>query len=65
MKNPNELITLKQWDSERCPNNPHHPNTLRNWTKEGKIQPEPIKIGRRYLVKRKAKYYDLGTGQTA
>lgn len=65
MTKSNQLITLKEWDEMRYPNNTHHPNTLRKWAKEGYIQPTPIKHGKQYMVKRSAKYYDLVTGKTA
>lgn len=64
-KNPNELLTLSEWDKERFPHSPHHPNTLRKWAKNGNIYPNPMKIGKAFRVKRKAQYYDLKTGEMA
>ena len=47
-------ITLNQW-AERLSPKPH-PNTLRNWTRDGKIIPPPIKIGRAYYVDEQARH---------
>jgi predicted site-specific integrase-resolvase len=33
-----------------------HVNTLRRWVNDGRIQPQPEKIGRIWRVKREAKY---------
>ena len=38
------MIALQKW-AERFDPKPH-PNTLRNWTREGRIYPAPVKIGR-------------------
>jgi hypothetical protein len=45
-------VTLIRW-AERFDPVPHE-NTLRNWAREGKIYPSPIKIGRSYYVKENA-----------
>ncbi|WP_442951831.1 excisionase [Oryzomicrobium sp.] len=48
------MISLKKW-AERLDPQPH-PNTLRNWTRDGKIIPPPVKIGRAYYVNEKARH---------
>lgn len=49
-----KMITLKKW-AERLDPAPH-PNTLRNWTRQGNIIPAPIKIGRSYFVVANARH---------
>ncbi|WP_365782211.1 excisionase [Oryzomicrobium sp.] len=48
------MISLKKWAERLDP--PPHPNTLRNWTRDGKIIPPPVKIGRAYYVNEKARH---------
>lgn len=48
------MISLDKW-AQRFDPKPH-PNTLRNWTRDGKIFPPPIKIGRSYYVKENARH---------
>lgn len=48
------LISLKVW-AERM-NPAPHPNTLRNWVKQGQIIPVPKKLGRAYYVHQDAKH---------
>lgn len=50
------MISLKKW-AERFDPKPH-PNTLRNWTRDGKIIPPPVKIGRAYYAQEKARHID-------
>ena len=48
-------ITLKEWAETQFSKVPHT-NTLLNWVHSGHIQPKPEKIGRKWQVKRDAKY---------
>ena len=48
------LISLKSWAERMSP--APHPNTLRNWVREGKIIPVPKKLGRAYYVNSEAKH---------
>lgn len=48
-------ITLKEWAETQFSKVPHT-NTLLNWVHNGHIQPKPEKIGRKWQVKRDAKY---------
>lgn len=48
------MISLSKW-AERLDPKPH-PNTLRNWTRDGKIIPAPVKIGRAYYVAEHARH---------
>ncbi|MFS1538996.1 MAG: excisionase [Candidatus Phlomobacter fragariae] len=42
------MITLAEWNARR--NRPRRMDTVRNWARNGLIQPPPIKDGREYLV---------------
>lgn len=48
-------ITLQEWAATMFSPAPHV-NTLRRWVNDGRIQPQPEKIGRIWRVKREAKY---------
>jgi len=49
------FITLTEWASMMFSKVPHN-NTLLRWVHEGRIQPQPKKIGRMYRVARNAEY---------
>jgi hypothetical protein len=49
------FITLQEWAALNFSKVPHN-NTLLRWANEGRIQPQPEKIGRIWRVKRDAKY---------
>ena len=49
------FITLQEWAAENFSKVPHN-NTLLRWVHEGRIQPQPEKIGRIWRVKRDATY---------
>lgn len=49
------FITLDEWASQMFSKVPHK-NTLLRWVHEGRIQPQPVKIGKGYQVKREAEY---------
>lgn len=49
-------ISLQQWAGRLSPQ--PHANTLRNWTRSGKIVPQPVKIGRAYYVEERARHID-------
>jgi hypothetical protein len=48
------MISLNKW-ADRLDPKPH-PNTLRNWVREGKIIPSPVKLGRSYYVEERARH---------
>lgn len=48
-------ITLANWAKKRF-DPPPHPNTLLNWTRDGKIIPCPVKFGRAYFVEENARH---------
>lgn len=49
------LITLQEWAAASFSKVPHN-NTLLRWVHEGRIQPQPEKIGRIWRVKPAAVY---------
>lgn len=48
-------ITLDEW-AQATFSHPPHKNTLFRWANEGRIQPQPRKIGRRWWVEPRAEY---------
>ena len=48
-------ITLQEWAEAMFSKVPHA-NTLHRWVHDGRIQPQPQKIGRVWQVKRDAQY---------
>lgn len=50
------LVKLKEWARLMFGEQIPHVNTLRNWVRDGYIQPPPEKIGKSYYVKPDAKY---------
>ncbi len=48
-------ITLAEWAASMFTKVPHK-NTLNRWANEGRIQPQPEKIGRIWRVTRNAVY---------
>lgn len=51
-----KYITLQEWATSMFGNKAPHYNTLLRWVHEGRIQPQPKKMGRRYWLVRDAKY---------
>lgn len=51
-----QLIPLESWAAQRYPEKTPHIQTLRRWTREGRIQPPPQKHGRSYYVQPEAQY---------
>jgi hypothetical protein len=51
-----KLISLQDWAHLTFGDKPPHVNTLRNWVNNGRIHPEPKKIGRAWFVKPDAQY---------
>lgn len=49
-------LTLQDWATSLFGENVPHANTLLRWVHEGRIQPQPKKIGRRWWVKPSAEY---------
>lgn len=50
-------ITLAEWAALMFSKVPHA-NTLHRWVHEGRIQPQPRKIGRAWRVERRAEYVE-------
>jgi hypothetical protein len=50
-------VTLQEWAATMF-SKPPHQNTLLRWVNDGHIQPQPQKIGRKWQVKRDARYVD-------
>lgn len=50
-------VTLPEWAALMFSKVPHQ-NTLLRWVHEGRIQPQPKKIGRAWRVKPSAEYVD-------
>jgi hypothetical protein len=50
-------VTLREWATMMFSKVPHN-NTLLRWVSDGHIHPKPEKIGRKWQVKRDAKYVD-------
>lgn len=48
-------ITLNEWAASQFSRVPHY-NTLIRWANEGRIQPQPVKIGRAWQVRPHAEY---------
>lgn len=48
-------ITLQEWAAMMFSKVPHQ-NTLLKWVHEGRIQPQPLKVGKRWQVKPHAEY---------
>ena len=49
------FITLREWAETMFSKVPHE-NTLLRWAREGRIQPQPKKIGKRWQVTPTAEY---------
>jgi len=52
------LITLTEWAGRKF-SHPPHINTLRQWAKNGQINPPPVKVARRYCVPETAEFIPL------
>lgn len=50
-------VTLQEWAQLMFSKIPHN-NTLLRWVHDGRIQPQPKKIGRIWQVQRGAQYVD-------
>ena len=48
-------VTLREWAEMMFSKIPHE-NTLLRWVHDGRIQPQPKKIGKYWQVKRDAQY---------
>lgn len=48
-------ITLTEWAASQFSRVPHY-NTLIKWVHDGRIQPQPVKIGRAWQVRPHAEY---------
>jgi predicted site-specific integrase-resolvase len=48
-------VTLREWAAMMFSKIPHE-NTLLRWVHDGRIQPQPKKIGKSWQVKRDAQY---------
>jgi len=50
-------VTLQEWAALMFSKIPHN-NTLLRWVHDGRIQPQPKKVGKAWQVKRDAQYVD-------
>lgn len=51
------LVPLEVWSQLLLGEHAPHKNTLLRWIKEGRIQPQPVKVGHKWCVKPDAEYY--------
>jgi hypothetical protein len=51
-------LTLRDWAASLFGENTPHANTLLRWVHEGRIQPQPKKMGRRWWVTPTAEYVE-------
>lgn len=51
-----KLLTLPKWADRVYGDDSPRLNTLRAWARDGKIKPQPVKHGRRYMVQPEAVY---------
>lgn len=52
------LIPLSEWAVEVFGKHKPHVNTLHRWVHDGKIRPQPKKVGRTFFVEPSAEYVD-------
>ena len=50
------LLPLIEWAEQLLGRHAPCVGTLRKWAREGRIHPQPVKIGKLYFVERTAKY---------
>lgn len=54
-----KLIPLSEWAVEMFgEKHKPHVNTLHRWVHDGRIRPQPKKVGNRFFVDPKAEYFD-------
>lgn len=53
-----KLISVRAWAAAMFGEAAPHPNTLLFWIRDGKIAPQPKKIGRQYFCSPDAEYRD-------
>ncbi|BAO92011.1 excisionase [Caballeronia cordobensis] len=52
------LIPLSDWAVEVFGEHKPHVNTLHRWVHDGRIRPQPKKVGNRFFVDPKAEYVE-------
>lgn len=62
MAQKQKLLTLESWAALRYPDDPPSIHMLRRWAREGRIQPQPVRHGRKYRVLEDAEYFDPFNG---
>lgn len=50
------LVPLAEWAKIVFGDHAPHPNTLHRWTHEGRIYPQPKKVGKNWFVSPQAEY---------
>ena len=50
------LLPLVEWAEQLLGKYAPSVGTLRKWAREGRIHPQPVKMGKLYVVERNAKY---------
>lgn len=53
-----KLVPISVWAKDLVRDKPPHPNTLRAWVHDGRISPQPTRLGRRFYVAEDARYVD-------
>lgn len=51
-----KLVRIRDWAKIVFGEKPPHPNTLHRWTHDGRIFPQPKKVGRNWYVNPNAEY---------
>lgn len=51
------LVPIMDWAQSLFPTKTPHRNTLRRWTHEGRISPQPEKVGKNWFVSPHAEYH--------
>lgn len=50
------LVPIMEWAKTFFPAKPPHRHTLRRWAQEGRIYPQPEKVGKNWFVQPTAEY---------
>lgn len=56
LKPSKTLVPIMDWAKAVFPTKTPHRNTLRRWTHEGRIFPQPRKVGQNWFVRPDAEY---------
>lgn len=56
LKPRKSLVPIMAWAEAAFPSKAPHRNTLRKWVHEGRIHPQPEKVGKNWFVSPNAEY---------